>query len=65
MKSQAQDNPTSEGQPAKRFELKLVYRTLRLISDWALVYFYSDVYVEGIENVDPEGALILSVQTSG
>ena len=41
-------------------ELKLVYRTLRQISDWALRY-YSEVYVDGQENVPADGPLILCV----
>ncbi|KAH9920018.1 glycerol-3-phosphate-1-acyltransferase [Epithele typhae] len=40
-------------------ELKLVYRSLRQISDWAL-RFYSDVYVEGEENVPEHGPLIIT-----
>ncbi|KAL5532462.1 hypothetical protein ACEPAF_6032 [Sanghuangporus sanghuang] len=40
-------------------ELKLIYRILRLISDWALSGFFSEVCVEGVENVESEGALIL------
>ncbi|KAL5505086.1 hypothetical protein ACEPAH_7749 [Sanghuangporus vaninii] len=40
-------------------ELKLVYRILRLISDWTLSGFFSEVCVEGVENVQREGALIL------
>ena len=41
-------------------ELKLVYRTLRQISDWALRY-YSEVYVDGQENIPADGPLILCV----
>ena len=41
-------------------ELKLVYRGLRQVSDWAL-RFYSDVYVDGIENVPRDGPIILCV----
>ncbi|TFK50350.1 hypothetical protein OE88DRAFT_1808699 [Heliocybe sulcata] len=40
-------------------ELKLVYRVLRKISDWALSEFYSEVYVEGQENVPQAGPLIV------
>ncbi|TBU45439.1 acyltransferase [Dichomitus squalens] len=40
-------------------ELKLVYRGLRQISDWALRY-YSEVYVDGQENVPTDGPLILT-----
>ncbi|KAI0717400.1 acyltransferase [Cerioporus squamosus] len=40
-------------------ELKLVYRGLRQISDWAL-HFYSDIYVDGQENVPPDGPLIIA-----
>lgn len=46
---------------SNRFELRLVYRTLRLISDWTLQHFYSEVYIGGAENVEEHGALILSV----
>ena len=41
-------------------ELKLVYRGLRQISDWAL-RFYSEVYVDGVGNVPPDGPLIMYV----
>ena len=41
-------------------ELKLVYRGLRQISDWAL-RFYSEVHVDGVENVPPDGPLIMYV----
>ncbi|KAL5520982.1 hypothetical protein ACEPAG_8904 [Sanghuangporus baumii] len=41
-------------------ELKLVYRILRLISDWTLSGFFSEVCVEGVENVQSEGALVLT-----
>lgn len=40
-------------------ELKLVYRALRKISDWALSEFYSEVYVEGQHNVPEAGPLII------
>ncbi|RPD65473.1 glycerol-3-phosphate-1-acyltransferase [Lentinus tigrinus ALCF2SS1-7] len=40
-------------------ELKLVYRGLRQISDWAL-RFYSDVDVHGQENVPADGPLIIA-----
>ncbi|RDX54483.1 acyltransferase [Lentinus brumalis] len=40
-------------------ELKLVYRGLRQVSDWAL-RFYSDIYVDGEENVPPNGPLIIA-----
>ena len=43
-------------------ELKLVYRGLRQISDWVLRY-YSEVYVDGQENVPPDGPLIMCVTT--
>ena len=39
---------------------KLVYRGLRQVSDWAL-RFYSDIYVDGQENVPPDGPLIMCV----
>ena len=54
--SQSKRKSSSKG--ASR-ELKLVYRTLRLISDWVLPGFFSEVSVEGTENVRSEGALIL------
>ncbi|PCH38936.1 acyltransferase [Wolfiporia cocos MD-104 SS10] len=38
--------------------LRLVYRTLRKFSDWALM-FYSEVHVDGIENVPQDGPLIV------
>ncbi|KAI0635152.1 glycerol-3-phosphate-1-acyltransferase [Trametes polyzona] len=40
-------------------ELKLVYRGLRQVSDWAL-HFYSEVYVDGQENVPRDGPLIIT-----
>ncbi|KZT25959.1 acyltransferase [Neolentinus lepideus HHB14362 ss-1] len=40
-------------------ELKLVYRILRKISDWSLSEFYSEVYVEGQDNVPQAGPLII------
>ncbi|KAM5537073.1 hypothetical protein V8D89_009219 [Ganoderma adspersum] len=46
--------------PFLPMELKLVYRGLRQISDWALRY-YSEVYVDGEENVPPDGPLIMCV----
>jgi hypothetical protein len=42
-------------------ELKLVYRTLRKISDWAVARFYSEIYVDGIENVPEKTPLIMYV----
>ncbi|EIN05733.1 hypothetical protein PUNSTDRAFT_106716 [Punctularia strigosozonata HHB-11173 SS5] len=42
-------------------ELKLVYRALRKISDWALDGFYSEVYVDGAENVPERAPLIMRV----
>ena len=41
-------------------ELKLVYRGLRQVSDWAL-RFYSDIHVDGEENVPRDGPLIMCV----
>ncbi|KAI0794988.1 hypothetical protein C8Q75DRAFT_803827 [Abortiporus biennis] len=41
-------------------ELKLVYRALRKISDWTVHGFYSNVYIEGEENVPKEGPLIIA-----
>ncbi|TFL03794.1 hypothetical protein BDV98DRAFT_525392 [Pterulicium gracile] len=41
-------------------ELKIVYRILRQVSDWTLTGFYSDVHVEGSENVPKHGPIILA-----
>ncbi|KAF8815561.1 hypothetical protein BYT27DRAFT_7193306 [Phlegmacium glaucopus] len=41
-------------------QLKLVYRFLRKISDWTVDGFYSEVYLEGQENVPKEGPLIIA-----
>ena len=49
----------SETARSKGVELKIVYRILRLISDLALVGFYSDVCVRGKEVVERSGPLIL------
>jgi glycerol-3-phosphate O-acyltransferase / dihydroxyacetone phosphate acyltransferase len=40
-------------------ESKIVYRTLRRISQWTLDGFYSEVYVSGEENVPKDGPLIV------
>ncbi|TFY66859.1 hypothetical protein EVG20_g4226 [Dentipellis fragilis] len=40
-------------------ELMLVYRALRKISDWTLSTFYTEVYVDGQENVPANGPVIL------
>ena len=48
--------------PSLYMELKLVYRGLRQISDWALRY-YSEVHVDGQEYVPPDGPLIMCVAT--
>ncbi|KAI0826632.1 glycerol-3-phosphate-1-acyltransferase [Trametes gibbosa] len=40
-------------------ELKVVYRGLRQVSDWAL-RFYSEIYVDGEENVPRDGPLIIT-----
>ncbi|KAG7440745.1 uncharacterized protein BT62DRAFT_1012338 [Guyanagaster necrorhizus] len=40
--------------------LKLVYRILRKLSDWIVDGFYSEVYVEGAENVSKDGPLIIA-----
>ena len=42
-------------------ELKLVYRTLRKISDWTVTGYYSDCVVQGGENVPETGPLIMYV----
>ena len=42
-------------------ELKLVYRTLRKISDWTVTGYYSDCVVQGSENVPETGPLIMYV----
>jgi glycerol-3-phosphate O-acyltransferase / dihydroxyacetone phosphate acyltransferase len=44
-------------------ELKLVYRILRKISTWILAGFYSEVHVEGQDNVPRSGALIMCVSS--
>ncbi|KAJ6494808.1 hypothetical protein C8R47DRAFT_974336 [Mycena vitilis] len=41
-------------------ELRLVYRILRKVSDWALANFYSEVYVVGEQNVPKETPLIIT-----
>ncbi|EGN94496.1 hypothetical protein SERLA73DRAFT_77882 [Serpula lacrymans var. lacrymans S7.3] len=41
-------------------KVKLVYRVLRKISDWAADGFYSEVYITGVENVPRDGPLILA-----
>ncbi|KAF8628300.1 hypothetical protein AX17_006003 [Amanita inopinata Kibby_2008] len=41
-------------------EPKLVYRTLRKISDWTVNGYYSQVWVEGQENVPADGPLIIA-----
>ena len=38
---------------------KLVYRSLRKLSAWALDGFYSDVHVSGQENVPATGPVVL------
>lgn len=42
-------------------ELKIVYRILRKISDWSVGGFYSEVYVEGHENMTRDKPLIMYV----
>ncbi|KAF9267667.1 hypothetical protein L218DRAFT_1073776 [Marasmius fiardii PR-910] len=41
-------------------ELKIVYRTLRTISDWTLSGYYNEVLVQGKENVPKEGPVIIA-----
>lgn len=41
-------------------ELKVVYRALRKISDWTVNGYYSEVYVEGQENIPKKGPLVLT-----
>lgn len=41
-------------------ELKVVYRTLRKVSDWTVTGYYSDCVVEGGENVSETGPLIIA-----
>ncbi|TEB30908.1 hypothetical protein FA13DRAFT_1764336 [Coprinellus micaceus] len=41
-------------------ELKLVYRFLRQVSDWVLDNYYSEVVVEGAENVPLHGPVIIA-----
>ncbi len=43
-------------------ELKLVNRGLRQVSDWAM-RFYSEIYVDGQENVPLDGPLIMCVSS--
>ncbi|KIM81281.1 hypothetical protein PILCRDRAFT_89247 [Piloderma croceum F 1598] len=38
----------------------LVYRTLRQLSQWTISGFYSDVHIEGANNVPKDGPLILA-----
>jgi len=45
-------------------QLKLVYRFLRKISDWTVDGFYSEVHLEGQENVPEEEPLIMYVHSS-
>ncbi|KAF8915691.1 hypothetical protein CPB85DRAFT_1292856, partial [Mucidula mucida] len=40
--------------------LKLVYRVLRKISDWTVYGFYSEVYVQGTDNVPTDGPIIIA-----
>jgi glycerol-3-phosphate O-acyltransferase/dihydroxyacetone phosphate acyltransferase len=40
-------------------EIKLVYRWLRKTSDFALEGFYSEVLIEGSENVPKDGPIIV------
>ncbi|KAK0440329.1 hypothetical protein EV421DRAFT_1962302 [Armillaria borealis] len=40
--------------------LKVVYRILRQLSHWTVDGFYSEVYVEGAENVPKDGPLIVA-----
>lgn len=40
-------------------ELKLAYRILRKISDWAIAGYYSDLTVQGSENVPKNGPVII------
>lgn len=51
--------------PTERFlffmELKVAYRVLRKLSDWLVGGFYSDVDVDGYENVPRVGPLIMYV----
>jgi glycerol-3-phosphate O-acyltransferase/dihydroxyacetone phosphate acyltransferase len=42
-------------------ELKLVYRALRKVSDWTLSDYYSEVSIQGKENVPKGGPLIMYV----
>lgn len=43
-------------------ELKLVYRFLRKMSDWEIAGYYSDVHVQGYENVPKDGPVIMWVK---
>ena len=42
-------------------ELKLVYRALRKVSDWTLSDYYSEVSIQGKENVPKGGPVIMYV----
>ncbi|KAJ3524857.1 hypothetical protein NMY22_g10822 [Coprinellus aureogranulatus] len=43
-------------------ELKLVYRFLRQVSDWVVDNYYSEVVVDGAENVPLHGPIIMYVR---
>ncbi|KAJ3508497.1 hypothetical protein NMY22_g16594 [Coprinellus aureogranulatus] len=43
-------------------ELKLVYRFLRQVSDWVVDNYYSEVVVDGVENVPLHGPIIMYVR---
>jgi len=46
-------------------ELKMVYRVLRKLSGWVIWGWYSEVYIEGTENVLQAGPLIVYVLRLG
>lgn len=47
--------------PTITMNLHLVYRVLYRISVWSIYGFYSEVYIEGEENVPEDGPIIVCV----
>jgi len=46
-------------------ELKIVYRAMRKLSGWVVWGWYSEVYIEGSENLLETGPLIVYVSRLG
>ena len=46
-------------------ELILMYRWLRQVSTWVTTGYYSEVYIEGAENVPPDVPIIMYVPSPG